>query len=274
MRKHLSKKLQAVALIVLVGWALDGHVPGLNEPVAPDPAPLPMAEHVENAVEQVMQVAEGVQVQTQQLIEKIQKKSVAAGESLVLMATQMQQTGQDIVEALPPLSAVQIPDLPELPELAQLPELPQLPDMPELPMLDELSTMLDSQASPELANTNQNSNILPLEDKNLPPAAPEAPAAPAAPAVAAPLPTLIDIRQMLRQAPAPCRPNWLKKLKQSLLLRRPSRFQRHRLSHSSRHQSPHPLPWLHPKLRQPRLKSLPRLKRHQPSCSKKSASRA
>ena len=58
MRKHLSK-LQAVALIVLVGWALDGHVPGLNEPVVPDPAPLPMAEHVENAVEQVMQV--GVQ---------------------------------------------------------------------------------------------------------------------------------------------------------------------------------------------------------------------
>jgi hypothetical protein len=180
MRKHLSKKLQAVALIVLVGWALDGHVPGLNEPVAPDPAPLPMAEHVENAVEQVMQVAEGVQVQTQQLIEKIQKKSVAAGESLVLMATQMQQTGQDIVEALPPLSAVHIPDLPELPELAQLPELPQLPDMPELPMLDELSTMLDSQASPELANTNQNGNILPLEDKNF--------AAPAAPAQRQPLP--------------------------------------------------------------------------------------
>lgn len=173
MRKHLSKKLQAVALIVLVGWALDGHVPGLNEPVAPDPAPLPMAEHVENAVEQVLQVAEGVQVQTQQLIEKIQKKSVTAAENLVLMATQMQQTGQDIVEALPPLSAVHIPDLPELPELAQLPELPQLPDMPELPMLDELSTMLDSQASPELANTNQNGNILPLEDKNLPPAAPE-----------------------------------------------------------------------------------------------------
>ena len=203
MRKHLSKKLQAVALIVLVGWALDGHVPGLNEPVAPDPAPLPMAEHVENAVEQVMQVAEGVQVQTQQLIEKIQKKSVAAGESLVLMATQMQQTGQDIVEALPPLSAVHIPDLPELPELAQLPELPQLPDMPELPMLDELSTMLDSQASPELANTNQNSNILPLEDKNLPPAAPEAPAAPAAPAVAAPLPTLIDITHSPDVAPSP-----------------------------------------------------------------------
>ena len=81
MRKHLSKKLQAVALIVLVGWALDGHVPGLNEPVAPDPAPLPIAEHVENAVEHVRQVAEGVQVQTQQLIENIQNKSVAAGEN-------------------------------------------------------------------------------------------------------------------------------------------------------------------------------------------------
>jgi hemolysin activation/secretion protein len=194
MRKHLSKKLQAVALIVLVGWALDGHVPGLNEPVAPDPAPLPMAEHVENAVEQVMQVAEDVQVQTQQLIEKIQKKSVAAGENLVLMATQMQQTGQDIVEALPPLSAVHIPDLPELPELAQLPELPQLPDMPELPMLDDLSSVEDSQASPEVANANQNGNILPLENKNFPPAAP---------AVAAPVPTLIDITHSPDVAPSP-----------------------------------------------------------------------
>lgn len=39
MRKHLSKTLQAVVFIALVGWALDGHVPGLNEPVASDPEP-------------------------------------------------------------------------------------------------------------------------------------------------------------------------------------------------------------------------------------------
>jgi hemolysin activation/secretion protein len=181
MRKHLSK-LQAVALIVLVGWALDGHVPGLNEPVAPDPAPLPITEHVENAVEQVLQVAEGGQVQTQQLIENIQKKSVAAGENLVFMAKQMQQTGQDIAEALPPLSAI------------NLPELPQLPDLPELPALADLSSVLDRQPSPEVANTNQNGNTLPLEDKNLPPTAPT---------VAAPVPSLIDITHSPDVAPSP-----------------------------------------------------------------------
>ena len=45
-------------MIVLVVWALDGHVPGLNEDVAPDPAPVPVAEQVENALEQVRQVGE------------------------------------------------------------------------------------------------------------------------------------------------------------------------------------------------------------------------
>jgi hypothetical protein len=181
MRKHLSK-LQTLALIVLVGWALDGDVPGLNEPVAPDPAPLPITEHVENAVEQVLEVTEGVQVQTQQLIENIQKKSVAAGENLVLMANQMQQTGQDIAEALPPLSAI------------NLPELPELPDLPELPALADLSSVLDRQPSPEVANTNQNGNILPLEDINLPTAAPS---------VAAPVPSLIDITHSPDVAPSP-----------------------------------------------------------------------
>lgn len=57
----------------MVGWALDGHVPGLNEAVAPDPAPVPVAKQVDNALEQVRQASEEVQTQTEQLVENIQK---------------------------------------------------------------------------------------------------------------------------------------------------------------------------------------------------------
>jgi hemolysin activation/secretion protein len=54
--------------------------------------------------------------------------------------------------------------------------------------------VLDRQPSPEVTNINQNGNTLPLEDKNLPPAAPT---------VAAPLPTLIDITHSPDVAPSP-----------------------------------------------------------------------
>jgi hemolysin activation/secretion protein len=81
--------------------------------------------------------------------------------------------------------------------LPQLPQLPQLPDLPELPVLADLSSVLDSKPSPEDAKTIQNGNILPFEDKNLPPAVP------AAPAVAAPVPSLIDITHSPDVAPSP-----------------------------------------------------------------------
>lgn len=42
MRKHLLKALQTAVFIALVVWTLDGHVPGLNETVAPEPAPMPV----------------------------------------------------------------------------------------------------------------------------------------------------------------------------------------------------------------------------------------
>ena len=170
MRKHLSKKLQAVALIVLVGWALDGHVPGLNEPVAPDPAPLPIAEHVENAVEHVRQVAEGVQVQTQQLIENIQNKSVAAGENLVFMAKQIQQTGQDIVEALPPLSEITLPELPEF--VVSSPAIQEKPVLLAPPIVVEPEIVVENNPNTEPSKIDQNGNFLPIDGQILPPPVP------------------------------------------------------------------------------------------------------
>ena len=178
MRKHLSKALQAAVLIVLVGWALDGHVPGLNEPVAPDPAPVPVAEQVENALEQVRQVGEDVQAQTEQLVENIQKKSVIAGKNLSRMAEQVQQSGQDMVQAIPPLSEI---------------SLPELPVLPSPPMAVEPAIVVENKPSQELPKVDQNGNSLPIEGKVLPPSAP---------AVATPEP-LIDTTRSPDVAPNP-----------------------------------------------------------------------
>ena len=169
MRKHLSKALQAVVLIGLVVWALDGHVPGLNEPVAPDPAPVPMAEQVDNALEQVRQVGEDVQAQTEQLVESIQKKSVIAGKKLARMAEQVQQSGQDMVQAIPPLSEITLPELPEF--LVSSSAIPEKPVLLAPPIVVEPAIVVENNPSPELPKVDQNGNSLPIEGKVLPPPA-------------------------------------------------------------------------------------------------------
>jgi hemolysin activation/secretion protein len=169
MRKHLSKALQAVVLIGLVVWALDGHVPGLNEPVAPDPAPVPMAEQVDNALEQVRQVGEDVQAQTEQLVESIQKKSVIAGKKLARMAEQVQQSGQDMVQAIPPLNEITLPELPEF--LVSSSAIPEKPVLLAPPIVVEPAIVVENNPSPELPKVDQNGNSLPIEGQVLPPPA-------------------------------------------------------------------------------------------------------
>lgn len=200
MRKHLSKALQAAVFIAMVGWALDGHVPGLNEAVAPEPAPLPVAEQVDNALEQVRQASEEVQTQTEQLVEKIQKKSVIARKNLSRMADQVQQSGQDMVQAIPPLSDITLPELPVLPELPEFlavtPAIPEKPVLPAPPMVVEPAAVLENKPSPEASKIDQNGNTLPTDGQVLPPPAP------AVPPVAKPE-SLIDTTRSPDVAPNP-----------------------------------------------------------------------
>ena len=212
MRKHLPRTLQVVAFAVLVGWGLDGHVPGLNEPVAPDPTPVPMAEQVERAVTQVQQAAEEVQAKTEQVLENIQEKSLSTGKNWSLKAKQWTQSGQALVESLPKLSDVQLPDMPDMPDMpsmgdVQLPDLPDLPklsdisipsmpvipDMPVVPESASLPAVTALEVPPEAAKKDDDAQTLPPSGKELPPVA----------SVVTPPAPLIDTKQSPDVAPNP-----------------------------------------------------------------------
>lgn len=209
MRKHLPRTLQVVAFAVLVGWGLDGHVPGLNEPVAPDPTPVPMAEQVKRAVTQVQQAAEEVQAKTEQVLENIQEKSLSTGKNWSLKAKQWTQSGQALVESLPKLSDVQLPDMPVMPSMGdvQLPDLPDLPklsnisipsipvipDMPVVPESASLPAVTALEVPPEAAKKDDDAQTLPPSGKELPPVA----------SVVTPPAPLIDTKQSPDVAPNP-----------------------------------------------------------------------
>lgn len=54
-----------------------------------------------------------------------------ARKNLARMADQVQQSGQDMVQALPPLNDITLPDLPEF--VASTPAIPEKPVLPAPP---------------------------------------------------------------------------------------------------------------------------------------------
>jgi len=99
----------------------------LDEPVAPDPAPIPMAEQMDKAVEKIYQAAEEVQAQTAQVLENIQEKSASVGKNWVGKAKQLTQSGQAMVESMPSLAEIRLPEMPSMPEIPAFPEVENLP---------------------------------------------------------------------------------------------------------------------------------------------------
>lgn len=151
--------MQAVAFAVLVGWALDVHVPGLDEPLAPEPK-------VENTRVEVQPLAPPAPVAVPQVFDnKTEIKSYKA-QLQATRAQQWREVGQQVTQAFVELTNInELPNLIKLPNLEDLPEyftLADMPRIPDMPSLDELPRMPDM---PVLEDVLQN---LPLQGMNLP----------------------------------------------------------------------------------------------------------
>ena len=169
MRKNLSRTLQALAAAAVIGWTLDVHVPGLDDPPTPPEKPvLPVAEQVQQVANQLQKAAEQVQASTEQVLENIQEKSISAGQTLVNKAKELQQTSRDLMDALPAM-----PSLNDVASMASLPVMPDMPTMPEsAPAVDKAAQAdqlaLPEPAPPEAAKIEENVRNLPPSGKDLP----------------------------------------------------------------------------------------------------------
>ncbi len=181
-KKHLPLALQGIAFAVLLGWALDAHVPGLHEPIVPE---LP-----ETTTEvQVQPLPATKTPPSSQVFEnkaeiKSFKEQVEAAK-----ARQWKQAADQVTQVV-----VDLASLPEIPTLDNIPRLDKIPRINEPPDPNQ------GQTFSELTSIEEKQQILPPAGSDLPLAtspaqvfAPEslvAPPASTSTPVMAPAPTL------------------------------------------------------------------------------------